>query len=1624
MKPFTGEVLRTYLWGAVIGILVWACALFVALTGGLVQAQEAAIPYPEGGTDPVATFSATDDEDDKAGKALKWAVRDTTASSGDAAYFSISEAGVLSFKKSPDYENAKNGGSDEAANTYEITVVAIDSDMDEGMHPIVVEVTNEDEPGMLTLSNRQPVDGVEITATLTDEDGGTSSLGWQWARGSSPSGSFTDIEVKDTNGAKTASYTPAPADIGSYLRVTVTYTDPAGSGKEESAVTDHMVVASRSSNAAPVIVDSEGDAITDAAIIREVDENSPAGTPVGGPILVSNAENDVLTFKLSSTDAGKFDIDSNGQITVGEGTELDTEDNTKTGYSVIVTVEDGNFRDSSTATDYSDSITVTINAENVLEDPKLAGKTSVDHAENIATPVATYVVTDDEDDAASTAVGVKLSGVDADAFTLTDTADAGGTANDGTWELAFKAVLDFEAPADVGGDNTYNITVTAKDSSDRTDVLDVVVMITNVEEDGTVELSTLVPKVGVELTATLTGDDDGVPSGITWKWERADDTDFDGDDVVEIVGATSAAYTPVHADAGKYLRATAMYTDPQGSDSASEVSANTVVGSNRAPTFDNPATADTDESDDISRNVTEDTFSSTGSTSIGDPITAYDPDDSDSLTYALSGDAAPFSINRSDGQISLRVGQRLDYEMQDEYVVMVTATDPDRESATVMVTIKVGNHLEEPVVTGKGEVEFAEHTPMETAVATFSATDDEDDKAGKALKWAVRDTTASSGDAAYFSISEAGVLSFKKSPDYENAKNGGSDEAANTYEITVVAIDSDMDEGMHPIVVEVTNEDEPGMLTLSNRQPVDGVEITATLTDEDGGTSSLGWQWARGSSPSGSFTDIEVKDTNGAKTASYTPAPADIGSYLRVTVTYTDPAGSGKEESAVTDHMVVASRSSNAAPVIVDSEGDAITDAAIIREVDENSPAGTPVGGPILVSNAENDVLTFKLSSTDAGKFDIDSNGQITVGEGTELDTEDNTKTGYSVIVTVEDGNFRDSSTATDYSDSITVTINAENVLEDPKLAGKTSVDHAENIATPVATYVVTDDEDDAASTAVGVKLSGVDADAFTLTDTADAGGTANDGTWELAFKAVLDFEAPADVGGDNTYNITVTAKDSSDRTDVLDVVVMITNVEEDGTVELSTLVPKVGVELTATLTGDDDGVPSGITWKWERADDTDFDGDDVVEIVGATSAAYTPVHADAGKYLRATAMYTDPQGSDSASEVSANTVVGSNRAPMFEDDPSTTELDESKNRELSLDEGKERRIVVIVGTVAAVDPDTGETGQLTYALSGDAAPFSIERSTGRIDLKAGQALDYETQDEYVVMVTATDPSGLSATVTVTIKIGNVLEDPVVMRQSIGQPNRAPTFPSPSTTRSILENTPAGMDISSPVGANDPDNDDLTYTLEGTDAASFDIDDGTGQLLTKADLDRETQSTYMVVVRATDPGGLSATIAVTITVTDVDENQAPEFPYPTQQLSIDENTSAGENIGDPVAATDGDGDTLTYTLGGADMADFDIDPATGQLMTKSPLDYETKSTYTVTVTASDNSGGQDEVTVTITVTDVDETQTLLQRYDTDGSGAIDKSEMIKAINDYLFGTGTDAITKEQMIEVINLYLFG
>ena len=66
------------------------------------------------------------------------------------------------------------------------------------------------------------------------------------------------------------------------------------------------------------------------------------------------------------------------------------------------------------------------------------------------------------------------------------------------------------------------------------------------------------------------------------------------------------------------------------------------------------------------------------------------------------------------------------------------------------------------------------------------------------------------------------------------------------------------------------------------------------------------------------------------------------------------------------------------------------------------------------------------------------------------------------------------------------------------------------------------------------------------------------------------------------------------------------------------------------------------------------------------------------------------------------------------------------------------------------------------------------------------------------------------------------------------------------------ENTQAGENIGAPIAATDPERDQLTYTMTGDDPASFDIDQSSGQLRTKAALNHETKDGYYFTVLVSD----------------------------------------------------------------------------------------------------------------------------------------------------------------------------
>ena len=207
---------------------------------------------------------------------------------------------------SPDFDSA---GDDDKDNVYKVTVVADGGDRADGEKAVEVTVTDLDESGTVKfLGNQQPQVGELMTAMLTDEDGNTVRLSWQWSKAESMDGPWED--VSSTN----ASYRAKEADVDSYLRATVSYTDVEFDAADEvSGVTKFKVRARPSANAAPTI----------PAQSIEVFENTD-----GSIGTVTAKDDDELIFsmalgdELNITEPNTPDANDNGSFTISESGEL------------------------------------------------------------------------------------------------------------------------------------------------------------------------------------------------------------------------------------------------------------------------------------------------------------------------------------------------------------------------------------------------------------------------------------------------------------------------------------------------------------------------------------------------------------------------------------------------------------------------------------------------------------------------------------------------------------------------------------------------------------------------------------------------------------------------------------------------------------------------------------------------------------------------------------------------------------------------------------------------------------------------------------------------------------------------------------------------------------------------------------------------------------------------------------------------------------------------------------------------------------------------------------------------------------------------------------------------------
>ena len=289
------------------------------------------------------------------------------------------------------------------------------------------------------------------------------------------------------------------------------------------------------------------------------------------------------------------------------------------------------------------------------------------------------------------------------------------------------------------------------------------------------------------------------------------------------------------------------------------------------------------------------------------------------------------------------------------------------------------------------------------------------------------------------------------------------------------------------------------------------------------------------------------------------------------------------------------------------------------------------------------------------------------------------------------------------------------------------------------------------------------------------------------------------------------------------------------------------------------------------------------------------------------------------------------------------------------------------------------DASSVTWTLEGvDAGDFTINAMTGVVSMVARNfemPEDGDTMNDYEVTVKATDADQNMETVAITVTVTNVNEAATLtisgydVNAMIAE-NAAYVSMTPMVTTSLP------MDASA-----------VTWTLEGDDAGDFTINAMTGVVSMvernfEAPEDGDTMNDYEVTVKATDADQNMETVAITVTVTNVNELATLTISgYDLLNAMIAENAAYDSMTPMVTTSLPMDASAVTWTLEGVDAGDFTINAMTGVVSMvernfEMPDDADMLNDYEVTVRATDADQNTQMVAITVTVTNVNEPATL------------------------------------------------
>ena len=1471
----------------------------------------------------------------------------TWAKSGaDAGDFAIvSGTGVLSMI-ARDHENAADDDED---NVYEVTVTATDEDSITGSVSIMVTVTNV---------NEAPAFASVTTLALSAPEGTTGNIG-------------SPVTATDPEGAA-LTYSLSGTDASAF-QVSSTGQISLASGTvlnhEQKASYSFNVVASEpgqtpltATRAVTLAVTDVAETITISGLANATVAENAAWT---SPTPTTTGHRGAVTWTKSGTDAADFAIVSTTGVLsmVARDHEDPVDDDPDNVYEVTVTATD---EDSITG-----SVSITLTVTNVNEVPAFATATTLALSvpEGTTGDIGSPVTATDPEGAAIT---YSLTGADASAFQISST---------GQISLASGTVLNHEQKASY----SFNVVASEPGQTPLTATRAVTLTVTDVAE--TITISGLASATVAENAAWTgpTPTATGHRGTVTWTKSGADAADFG---IVSATGVLSMVARD-HEDAAdddedNVYEVTVTATD-EDSITGSVSMTVTVTNVNEAPAFA-PATT-------LALSVPEGT---TGN--IGSPVVATDPEGA-SLTYSLSGtDASAFQVS-STGQISLAAGTVLNHEQKASYSFNVVASEPGQTplTATRAVTLTVTDVDESLTITGLANATVAENAAWTSPTPTTTGH-------RGAVTW-----TKSGTDAADFAIvSTTGVLSMV-ARDHEDPVD---DDPDNVYEVTVTATDEDGITGSVSITVTVTNVNEAPTfasattLVLSVAEGTTGnIGSPVTATDPEGaalvyslsGTDASAFQISSTgqiSLAAGTVLNHEQKATYSFNVVVSEPGQAPLTATRAVTLAVTDVAEtitiSGLANATVAENaawtgptpsttghrgtvtwtksgtdaadFAIVGTSGVLSMVARDHEDAADDDEDNVYEVtvtatDEDSitgavaitvtvtnvneaptfatattlalsvPEGTTgdIGSPVTATDPEGAAITYSLTGADASAFQISSTGQISLASGTVLNHEQKASYSFNVVAS-EPGQ-------TPLTATRAVTLAVTDVTETLTISGLANATVAENAAWTSPTPTTTGHRG-----AVTWTKSGTDAADFAIVST----------TGVLSMVA-RDHEDPVDDDPDNVYEVTVTATDEDGITGSVSITVTVTNVNEAPTfASATTLVLSVAEGTTGNI-----GSPVTAT---------DPEGTSLTySLSGTDGSAFQISSAGQISLASGTVLNHEQKASYSFNVVASEP----GQAPL------------TATRAVTLTVTDVAETITISGLASATVAEnaawtgptpttTGHRGTVTWTKSGtDANDFGIVSATGVLSMVARDhedPVDDDPDNVYEVTVTATDEDSITGSVSITLTVTNV--------------NEAPAF---ATATTLALSAPEGTtgNIGSPMTATDPEGAAITYSLTGTDASAFQVS-STGQISLAAGtvLNHEQKASYSFNVVASEPGQtpLTATRAVTLTVTDVDES-----------LTITglANATVAENAAwtSPTPTTTGHRGAVTWTKSGTDAADFAIVSATG-VLSMVPRDHEDAAdadqdnVYEVTVTATDEDSITGSVSITVTVTNVNEPPTF------------------------------------------------